>query len=46
MYEENEIRLKKEIERLNKENILLEQKIKAISEQHTKVALEIKSKDY
>lgn len=45
LMEENDIRLKKEIERLNKENILLENKIKQINEYKTKSELELKSKD-
>jgi len=44
--EENEIRLKKEIDRLSKENIMLERKNKEISEFKTKQDLELKSKDY
>lgn len=45
LMEENDLRLKKEIERLNSENLLLERKNKEINEFKLKQELEIKSKD-
>jgi len=44
--EENDLRLKKEIDRLNAENLLLERKNKETAEFRLKQELEIKSKDY
>lgn len=46
LMEENDLRLKKEIERLNSENLMLERKNKEINEFKLKQELEIKSKDY
>jgi len=46
LMEENDLRLKKEIDRLNAENLLLERKNKETAEFRLKQELEIKSKDY
>jgi hypothetical protein len=46
LMEENDLRLKKEIERLNSENLSLERKNKETAEFKLKQELEIKSKDY
>ena len=44
--EENDIRLKKEIERLGAENVALERRNKEVMEFKTKQDLELRSKDY